>query len=83
MIGNGQPEIAAQLLENIHQRWRRLDAGATEKQSPCACPGTVIRVLAEDHHFYIIEVGKVKRIEDLPAGRIDGLAQHFFLSAEK
>lgn len=41
----------------------------TEKQSPCAWPGSVIRILSDDYDFYLIERTKVESIEYQPSGR--------------
>ncbi len=41
--------------------------GRTENARPCACPGRD-RILAENHHFNVTQLGKAERVKDIFCG---------------
>jgi hypothetical protein len=57
-------QYLVQFFINIYQRRRRRHTIGNGKTEPMRLPGAMIRILAEYHHFYLIERGCIKCIED-------------------
>ena len=72
-------EIVMNFLENVDERGRGIDSvGYGETETVCLA-WVVVRVLAEDDHFHLVYGAKIKRCENLGAGRVDDVVLRFFL----
>ena len=66
--------IAVQLLEDIAQRRRQLDAGRHRKGQPHRLTRLVIRILSGDHRAHVLRSDRAERVQDVLLRGIDHLA---------
>src|SRR5690348_15504274 len=71
-------EVALDFRKDVDQRWRRRHTGQYGKTQAVRLTGAVVRILAEDHDFHLVERRAVERVEDARPRRIDALARMFF-----
>ena len=77
IIRNPTAQIGLEFLEDIYQRWRRLNAGQDGERQPMCLSWAVIRILSKDHDFRIRIAGIMKGIKDRIHIRIDPAAAIF------
>ena len=56
MGGQGNTEVIRYLLKNIYQRGRRRNTLLHGERKPVRLTRPVVRVLAEDNHFYVVQL---------------------------
>ena len=69
-LRNGRAQISLYLLEDILQRWRKLDTVLYRKAQSMGLSGLVVGILTDNHHLHLVERTQVKGIEDQFAWRI-------------
>ena len=55
VVGNGSAGLVVDLLEDISQRGRNVDARIHREAETVGLTGTMVRILPDDHHFNLIE----------------------------
>ena len=80
VVRNIDVQVAFQLFVDVDQRWRRRHTRLHREAQAMRLIRSVIRVLAKDDHFHVIQRRGVQRIEDQWPGRIDFLAGRVLLT---
>ncbi len=75
-------EIVVNFLENVDERGRGIDSVRHGEAETMCLAWVVVRVLAEDDHFHLVDGAKIKRCENLGAGRVDDVVIRFFLQED-
>lgn len=70
-LGNGDTQIAFDLLEDVLERRRKLNMVVDRETKAMSLIGFVVRVLSQDDHFHAVERTGVESRKNLAAGRID------------
>ncbi len=78
---HGHAEVVMQLLEDILQAGREGHAIGHRERKAMSLSRAVVRVLAQDNYFHLVEWREIEGIEDQRARRIDGILA--FLVDEK
>ena len=79
VVRNIASAVLMQLLINIYERRRYLDIWLYGKAKTVRLPVSVVRILSEDHHFYIFQRRKSKCIKNVVGRRIDHSCPVFFV----
>ena len=66
-------DVLCQLFVNINQGWRHGHAFAHGKSQPVRLVGTMVRVLPEDDHAHLSELGGTEGVEYVGGGRVHNL----------
>ena len=69
--GDGQPQVALNLLEDVLQRRREGDAVVHREAEAMGLSRSMIGILSQDDHFHPVERTQVERVENKFAGGID------------
>lgn len=82
MTGDGDIQVALQFFVDVHQRRRRRHPWLHRETQAVGLAGAVIGILAENHHFHLLQRRGVQRIEDHRPRRVDLFAGSVFLAQE-
>ena len=75
--GHGAAEVVLDFLENIYERGGIGYAVLYGEAKSVRLAGFVVGVLAEDDHFYPVEGAMFEGVEDVGAGRVNGVLAVF------
>lgn len=78
VAGDRHAQVILDFFVHVAQRRRGYDALLHRKAQAVGLSRTVVRILSDDHHLDVVERGGVKGIENVLAGRVNGLASFLF-----
>ena len=78
VLGGLDAEVLFDFFEDIDERWGRGDAFWDGEAQSMGLAGAVIGILAENHHFDVVEGGAVHGVENQSATRINRFASSLF-----